>query len=477
MTSVAQQYDEKYKQNLESRLDFSLSTQKNSQNNTINLQDFRTIPIDYSWSFSDKTQKDTAYITHSYYTYPAKFIPQLTSRLIKLYSKPLDLVLDPFMGSGTTMVETLVHNRRCAGVDINQIAYLVAKVKTTPLDINLLKQEFSALSVKFSNDDKNSLFFQKSSQNNSKKKAKCNNIQNLKNIDSNERIDYWFKSKQKRELKEILTHILGIENKDIQDFYLVAFAQILKTCSIWLQKSIKPTRDLHKKDADCYTLFLTQAKKMIKKHEQFNQMLDANTLTNIDKHLNLSCGDSRCLPLKDNEVQLIITSPPYVTSYEYADLHQLPSLWLGFLDNLSEFRKKFIGSSFRKNSLPNTDLQSKIAQNIITQLKGKKAIEVQCYYADMLQSFAEMYRVLKPKSKACIVIGNTEFRGVEILNAEVFAEQMQNLGFKMHDIIHREIPSKMLPSTRDSKTGRFAKTKNTDKLVYPTEYILIMEKQ
>lgn len=41
--------------------------------------DLSTIPIDYSWSFADKTIKDTSYITHGYYTYPAKFIPQLAS--------------------------------------------------------------------------------------------------------------------------------------------------------------------------------------------------------------------------------------------------------------------------------------------------------------------------------------------------------------------------------------------------------------
>lgn len=74
------------------------------------------------------------------------------------------------------------------------------------------------------------------------------------------------------------------------------------------------------------------------------------------------------------------------------------------------------------------------------------------------------------------MIGNTKFQGVDILNAEVFAEQMQNLGFKISDIIHREIPSKMLPSTRDSKTGRFARSDTKDLLVYPTEYILVMEK-
>ena len=68
------------------------------------------------------------------------------------------------------------------------------------------------------------------------------------------------------------------------------------------------------------------------------------------------------------------------------------------------------------------------------------------------------------------------FKNIDILNAEVFCEQMNNIGFKTYSIIHREIPSKMLPSTRDSITGRFANVSLGDKLVYPTEYILIMER-
>ncbi|MFH1613430.1 MAG: hypothetical protein ABIB46_06930, partial [bacterium] len=91
--------------------------------------------------------------------------------------------------------------------------------------------------------------------------------------------------------------------------------------------------------------------------------------------------------------------------------------------------------------------------------------------------FIEMKRTLKKGGKACIVIGNTQFQGVEIMNAEVFQEQFENIGFKTYNIIHREIPSKMLPSTRDTKTGQFVKVNDKNlKLAYPTEYILVMEK-
>lgn len=110
-------------------------------------------------------------------------------------------------------------------------------------------------------------------------------------------------------------------------------------------------------------------------------------------------------------------------------------------------------------------------------VKQKKSRDVKNYFFDMLGTFEEISRILKVGGRACIVIGNTEFKGVKILNAEVFKEQFENIGFRTHKIIHREIPSKMLPSTRDVDTGQFVKANDSNlKLAYPTEYILIMEK-
>jgi len=95
----------------------------------------------------------------------------------------------------------------------------------------------------------------------------------------------------------------------------------------------------------------------------------------------------------------------------------------------------------------------------------------------MNQVFVEMKRILKKGGKTCIVVGNTSLKGVKILNAEVFVEQLQNLGLKVADIIKREIPSKNLPSVRDKKTGKFARITDKNKTsAYPTEYILIMQK-
>ena len=420
------------------------------------------IPIEYDWSFADKTIKDTAYITHGFYTYPAKFIPQLAARIINEYSEKDDIVIDPFMGSGTTIVEAIINQRIGIGTDINEIAVLLSKVKSTPINYNLLISEFSNLIFKLQHKLNGS--FEKELEN-----AK-------KQIYLNERVDYWFKPHIKDKLIIILNNILKIENKDIRDFFLITFAQILKSCSIWLQKSVKPTRDFNKKEIDPFYKFEWQAKRMIKKFKDFDNLLGNNIKNDISNFRIVKNNDARDLPCEINKASLIVTSPPYVTSYEYADLHQLSSLWFGYLEELSDFRKKFIGSSARERKKIN--LLSDTADNIIKKLgNNKKSIEVENYFADMLESFIEMKRVLKNGGKVAIVIGNTKLKGVEILNAEVFKEQFENIGFRTHKIIHREIPSKMLPSTRDPKTGKFTNATNNKKmLVYPTEYILIMEK-
>jgi DNA modification methylase len=420
------------------------------------------IPIEKSWSFADKTIKDTSYITHGYYTYPAKFIPQLASRLIRKYSNEGDIVIDPFMGSGTTVVEAIVNKRIGIGVDINNVAYLISKAKSTPISFSTLSNEFTQLSFDLGNNLNGKFdYYLKQAE---------------EKLPNNSRIDYWFNKEEKEKLSIIFSRILEIENNDVKDFFLVAFAQILKSCSIWLQKSVKPTRDFKKNISEPSSLFLRQCRKMLRKHKEFTNLLNDEVKRNVKKYRTLQCGDSREIPCESNSATLIVTSPPYVTSYEYADLHQLPSLWFSYMDELSEFRKKFIGSSYKERNEIN--LQSSLADDIVRKLgNGTKAIEVKNYFADMLESFIEMKRVLKKHGKACIVIGNTQLQKVEILNAEVFQEQIENIGFKTYEIVHREIPSKMLPSTRDPKTGKFTSVDDKGmKLAYPTEYILIMEK-
>jgi len=198
---------------------------------------------------------------------------------------------------------------------------------------------------------------------------------------------------------------------------------------------------------------------------------------------------TRSFPLEDNSIDLIITSPPYVTSYEYADLHQLSLLWFGddpghfkkwhkYSNEFNNFRKQFVGTSYKgvKKNL----FDSTIAENIILDLEKEEkrlAMDVTNYFSDMKKIFSEMYRVLKEGKKACIIIGDTSLRGVEILNAETAVEQMSNIGFRKVKFIKREVSNKMITPWRDQNTGKFTGLDNpAKKRVYEFEYIIIMEK-
>ena len=410
--------------------------------------------VDHSWSFSDKTRRDTAYITHGYHRYPAKFIPQIVSRLAERYTREGDLVVDPFGGCGTTLVESKVMGRRSVGVDINPVANLITKVKVTPIDPLTLEEAFVELKNGFS----------------------LYNPTTQINVPKHERIDYWFKPEEKTKLAFISTEISKVKDEDIQDFFYCGFSNILKNCSIWLQKSNKPTRDLKKNPSEPFQTFSRQIKKMLRGNNELFSLLKKRGFlkTPCAPH----CADARNIPVEEGAVSLIVTSPPYVTSYEYADLHQLTALWFEYTKDLRGFRKRFIGSAYHNDK--EFYLNSSIAENIKRQLldKSKKTAEgVAAYFGEMNQAFEEMKRILKRGGRTCIVIGNTSLKGVKILNAEVFVEQLQNSGFGIDDIIKREIPSKNLPSTRDPKTGRFVGVTNKNKTyAYPTEYILVMKK-
>ena len=413
---------------------------------------FDEVPISPDWAFAQAKRSDTTYITHGYHRYPAKFIPQLARRLIDEYSVPGDQVLDPFCGCGTTLVEAMVSDRRSFGVDINPIAVQISKAKIQHLDADELDN------------------------------YQCQLEDRVKTISAeppdNPRIAYWFKDEQMLGLAKLLAAIQELPSAGLRLFFLCAFSNILKNCSIWHQKSNKPTRDFKKQPADVMKAFTRQVRMMKRGNAAFRKAMQGRNPSTI-----AWCGDSRKLPLGDESVDLMVTSPPYVTSYEYADLHQLSMLWFEDLRDLRTFREEFIGSTlnreFAHNGQRKYDPRNTLAGDIVSLLEhkhAKTASSVNNYFRAMHQIWVELARVLRPGAKACIVIGNTSLKGVEIRNAEVFAEQLSNLGFQICDVIKREIPSKNLPSTRDKRTGKFAKVADADSWAYPTELILVAER-
>jgi len=432
----------------------TMKTKSKSPEEILNL--FKEKSTDEDWTFAEYKPSDTGKWTHSYHRYPAKFIPQLVEKLIDEYITSEDAHIDdPFMGCGTTIVTAISRGFKGSGTDINKISALITKVKSTPIEPAYLDKKIKYLleKLQFLADSQSQDLFPNA------------NIEPLIPQKHIERINYWFTEQNKNEIGMILRIIYNEEDETIQEFFLIAFSHILKNCSIWLQASTKPTRDFKKKLTKPYIILRRHLKKMQRGNDSFYPIIPLKVKSNIKNYLNIKIQDAKTQPTSDNEVDLIISSSPYVTSYEYADLHQLSTIWLDFADNLTEYRKEFIGSAHKYSN--DKKLKSRIAQEIVDKMqeKNKKmAKEIRTFFIDMQEVFDESYRIL---------IGDTCLKGVNILNAEVFAESLQYSGFIIDRIIKRKIPSKILPQKRDLKTGRFASNHSGNSEAYPIEYIVI----
>lgn len=422
---------------------------------------------DPSWAFAELTQKQTGYVTHSYHRYPAKFIPQLAARLINEYSERGDLVVDPFMGSGTTLVEAKLLGRPSVGVDINPVAHLIARAKTTAIEPERLAcaiGQLRALLRELSNDRQLALF--------SNVEHPDENVLFL-----NDRLRYWFDEATLRRLAQVQAAVDAFFEEDMRVFFYCAISHVLKPLSFWRDRSVKPTRELGKRIPEVSTVLLRHIVRMQRGNQEFWNLLRARGCLHVPAEPH--CADARRLPVESAAAQLIVTSPPYVTSYEYADLHQLSALWFRWASDLRTFREGFIGRSNGTVGVGESDLHSPLAAQIVAQVDAvcpKKAREIGLYFSEMFAAFQEMHRVLRRGGYACVVIGNTSLCGVEIQNAQVFMQQLEALGFVISRVILREIPSKILPRTRDKATGKFTGAQEADYIAYPTEYVVVAQK-
>src|ERR1022692_154073 len=85
-------------------------------------------------------QEPVSGLTHNFYRYPARFSPAFARAVIEAFTKPGDLVYDPFMGGGTSLVESTVRGRAVVGSDVSSLAVFVSRVKTTPMTRGSLDQ-------------------------------------------------------------------------------------------------------------------------------------------------------------------------------------------------------------------------------------------------------------------------------------------------------------------------------------------------
>lgn len=414
--------------------------------------DFKSIPIDPFWNTGDAIELKM----HRIHAYPAKFPAFITTKALE-YAEEKGLsprkIADIFCGCGTVAFEAKRNNIDFWGCDINPVATMIASTKSTEYNTKIVEKYLEEITRAFP-----------------KMKVKDDDYKN-----ANERLKYWYKKKQflnVLKLKKAIAHTVPKRSK-YNTFFTCAFSNILKPTSKWLTKSIKPQVDPNKPIVDVLETFINQCHFMMRAYAE-SDVKGSSSNTEV---INTSFLSKE---LKRPKVDMIITSPPYVTSYEYADLHQLSSLWLSMCDDHRNLRNGSIGTLHDRESF-NFKKESKrlneVGTQIVFQLLEKDRSQAQAvarYFLDMQRVTKECHSMLKKDGIALFVIGNTEYKGVRMDNARHLAEAMQNSGFQEISASKRRITNKFLTPYRD-KVGKFTTDKSGRK-IYSEEFIIVGRK-
>lgn len=405
------------------------------------------LPINEDWDGRDVPES----LMHRIHAYPAKFPAFITTKAIQYAESKaihVDTVADVFCGCGTVAYETVKANRHFWGCDINPVATLIARTKSRHYDNERLTTYYETILSEFA----------------------LQTFDESDTIANNERVKYWFLQQQIEDLSKLKKAIeTVVDDETYCEFFLCAFSNILKACSRWLTKSIKPQVDPKKKPHDVMAAFAIQVKMMQK----------ANLVNEINGSLAV-IETTNCLSkvVEQPFVDLLVTSPPYVTSYEYADLHQLSTLWLGYTDDYRSFREGTIGSLHGENHMTDhLKYLNHTGQDIVFKLytiDKSKCRSVSQYYIDMQNAVKKVYELIRPGGATLFVIGNTEYKGVKIDNARHLIETLLNEGFEGVEVERRKISNKILTPYRDS-VGKFTTDKNSRK-IYSEEFIIFAKK-
>ena len=400
------------------------------------------------WDFGEQKEDPI----HRIHSYPAKFPAFITTKALEYAERQgidVKVVADVFCGCGTTAVEAKRKGKHFWGCDINPVATLIAKVKTRNYRDAVLVRYFDAIRDEFHRTG--------TSQEHPAR--------------SNDRIGYWFEKNNIDDLIR-LDHAIRERtpsNSLYRTFFLCAFSNILKPTSRWLTKSIKAQLDPGKSPRGVMEAFEDQFGLMRTACKQ--RRFPANAPTARIRTRNFLASTE---PVR--HADLLVTSPPYVTSYDYASIHQLSTLWLGCAADYRRLGRRMLGNQYGVRPPAEADVErlGATAAKTYHGLLGedrRQAQSVARYFLDMDKAVARCRRMLNDGGMAVFVIGNTQYKGIKVDSAEHLSECMRRAGFQEVETVPRKVSLKIMTPYRDAR-GRFTRD-STQRKVYGEEFVVV----
>jgi hypothetical protein len=332
------------------------------------------------------------------------------------------------VGSATTGIEALRAGRRFWGGDINPVALLIGRAKCAPL-------EPAALDATWNNLDERLAKVERIGRRQLTEDEKDTIVAiDVACATDEERLAYWFPAPHRRVLDRILGEITAEPRDHVRTFLLCAFSNTLRRSSIWLSGSTKPQKDLTRFLADPTDAFRVQLRDMIRRNAAYWADLLAAGVdpAGVAERCRIVHDDARHLGLVDAELDLLVTSPPYATCYEYSQLHQLTQLWferyrilppraghgaftgtkeVSARDKVADKMERSTGSATADGALAQLAALATGPQDSHIR---REVRQLRYYFHDMKIALRESARVLACGKRMVLIIGDSRKRGVTI---------------------------------------------------------------
>jgi len=410
------------------------------------------------WTFLDISTRD---FTHGFHLYPARMHPEIAKRLIAKYaSDRKKVVFDPFMGSGGVLVESLLHGNDSVGIDVNPMAVLLSKVKTTPLDSMKIQKEFEKIILKSKVDYERKKFYD--------------------NAPKSIRLEFWYKKDVLEKLTILKHHITNPSiEKDIADFFKVCFSLVSRRASNQRNSIYKIYRmskdDLVNFNPDVFDFFVDVYQKNIAKMQQFRdetKNITAKAFPLLGDSRNISKSFDKINILDDGKAHLVVTSPPYgdhQTTVAYGQFSKHPGLWLDMPeDELYDVDKIGLGGRKKKET---REFDSPLLDSTIDKVKKNdpnRAADVHAYFYDLDICLEQISHSLKQgASHCCFVVANRTVRRIKIPTDQIIVELGKKHGFRHKKTIFRTIANKAMASKNapENKTDLTGDTMTRESVV------------
>lgn len=439
-------------------------------------------PVDQDAEFWSSPKRDRRESIHSLFQYPAMMVPIVQRQLIQMITRiqpGVNLLLDPFVGAGTTLVSGMHCGLSCYGQDINPLAILLCRVKLGPFPSTHLSQRVLAVCTTAKQDTSTDI-----------------------DVTFPNR-DKWFQSQVAIELTRLQRAIRREEDLWTRRFFWAILAETVRLTGNDRTSTYKlharPAEEIAKRDVSplgMFTVLINRNVADLNAHirtlEQAGQLHDGQYVGDVRVDLtDTGVGIIRA-STDHNTYDLVVTSPPYgdnTSTVPYGQHSYLPLQWIdladidplaetgGFLRTQQEIDRRSLGGHQPKN-LPQTikelGQRSVALADTFRTLAAQppdRAARVAAFYADFDNSLEHIINAISPNAYLLWTVGNRQVGGMEIPNDQILTEllglrQVLPVAQLERTILYKRmaIRNKIAPTMGDERILLFRKNVDTERL-------------